>query len=312
MLTKLRILTSALLIFSQVTFFFNQDATAQGRRRTPTDQASKGLQLKLSEGAPAHERPAQAATAPALRLSDSEAENVLKRLRPIKTEAGDQTDFALRDRSLPPPRTGKTITSSFPPPESAEAPSVSTGPLEVLRYSPEGDVPLAPQLSVTFSQPMVAVTSHTDATAESIPVRLTPQPPGRWRWVGTRTLLFEGAGRLPMATEYTAEIPAGTHSATGATLGATKIWKFNTPPLKAKSFFPIEGPASRDPLMFVEFDQRINPSAVVDKMVVRSGNRQWKVRLAASEDVEADEVVRPLAAAATKDRWLAFRIIKPE
>jgi hypothetical protein len=37
---------------------------------------------------------------------------------------------------------------------------------------PEGDVPLAPQLSVTFSQPMVAVTSVDDLAAQDVPVKL--------------------------------------------------------------------------------------------------------------------------------------------
>jgi len=41
-------------------------------------------------------------------------------------------------------------------------------------------VPLAPDLSVTFSQPMVAVTSQEQA-AEYAPVELTPQVEGHWR-----------------------------------------------------------------------------------------------------------------------------------
>src|SRR6185436_2909070 len=126
--------------------------------------------------------------------------NLLSRLQPLKAGADDERDFALRDRSLPPPRTGKTIQASFPPPLRPDVPDTgSTGPLEVLRYSPEGDVPLAPQLSVTFSQPMVAVTSHDDSLAGGVPVKLRPEPAGRWRWVGARTLLFDPNVRFPMA-----------------------------------------------------------------------------------------------------------------
>jgi len=270
----------------------------------------KGLQLKLSEGAPAAERPAPVATAPASKLSDEEAEAVLKRLRPIKTDPDDQKDFALRDRSLPPPRMGKTIADSFPPPEKLDKPdSVTSGPLEVLRYSPEGDVPLVPQLSVTFSQPMVAVTSHQDTIAAGVPVKLSPQPSGHWRWVGTKTLLFETEGHFPMATEYTAEIPAGTKSATGAILAAAKVWKFTTPPPVLKSSYPNEGPTTRDPLMFAEFDQRIDPSVVVNTIRVGSDPLEWRARLATNAEVAADDIVSKLAARATKDRWLAFRVV---
>src|SRR6266403_1046653 len=208
MLIRFRTVTCALVIVSQLTFVFERIAESQiARRPRPMVQVNdtlKGLQLKLSEGAPAAERPAPVATAPASKLSDEEAEAVLKRLRPIKTDPDDQKDFALRDRSLPPPRMGKTIADSFPPPEKLDKPdSVTSGPLEVLRYSPEGDVPLVPQLSVTFSQPMVAVTSHQDTIAAGVPVKLSPQPSGHWRWVGTKTLLFETDGHFPMATEYT-------------------------------------------------------------------------------------------------------------
>jgi uncharacterized protein YfaS (alpha-2-macroglobulin family) len=291
------------------------DSQTRGRQRPPkgqVDETGKGLQLKLSEGAPAEERPVPVAAARAGKLSDDQAQAVLKRLRPIKTEPDDQQDFALRDRSLPPPRTGNTITDSFPPLEKLDTPdSVARGALEVLRYSPEGDVPLVPQLSVTFSQPMVAITSHEDTLAAGVPVKLTPQPPGRWRWVGTKTLLFETDGHFPMATEYTAEIPAGTKSATGAALVASKVWKFATPPLHLKSSYPNDSPTTRDPLMFIEFDQRINPAAVAEKIIVQSGKRYWPVRLATGDEVEADERIRLLVAQATKERWLAFRVVSP-
>jgi len=309
--TRLRIVTCALLILSQFTFFFEQVAQSQTRRRPkPTvNETIRGLQLKLSDGAPVEQRPAPVTTAPINKLSEDEAQAVLKRLRPIKSEPDDQQDFALRDRSLPPPRTGKTISNSFPPPEKATVPDVATGPLEVLRYSPEGDVPLVPQLSVTFSQPMVAVTSHQDTISSGVPVKLTPQPPGRWRWVGTKTLLFETEGHFPMPTEYTAEVPAGTKSATGATLVSSKVWKFTTPPLTVKTYHPVDAPTTRDPLIFVEFDQRINPSAVVEKIIVQSGKRTWRVRLATGDEIEADETVKHLVEHATKDRWLALRVV---
>jgi len=273
------------------------------------NETKNGLQLKLGESAPVENLLAPVARVSATKLSESETENVLKRLQPIKTDADDQQDFAIRDRSLPPPRAGKTIEASFPPSEKVEPEQVETGGLEVLRYSPEGDLPLASHLSVTFSQPMVAVTSHADETASSLPVILTPQPPGHWRWVGTKTLLFEPAGRFPMATEYAVEIPAGTKSATGAVLAVTTHWKFTTPPPQVKSSYPSGGPTLRDPLMFVEFDQRIDPAAVVPTIRVSSGDRDWRARLATSEEVEAEEIVRRLAGAASRDRWLAFRVV---
>jgi hypothetical protein len=96
---------------------------------------------------------------------------------------GRQARVRLAPRSLPPPRTGKVQQGVFPPapgaPGSLSPPVPKTADagkaLTVLRYQPEGDVSLVPQLTVTFSQPMLAVTSQDDA-AKIQPVKLTPQP----------------------------------------------------------------------------------------------------------------------------------------
>jgi septal ring-binding cell division protein DamX len=105
----------------------------------------EGLVFRLSEGVEDAAPAAQAATGAAEPLTEQETQKVLDRLPAMTPEPGQERDFALRDKSLPPPRTGPAAA------------------LEVLRHAPDGDVPLAPNLSVTFSQPMVAVTSQEEA-----------------------------------------------------------------------------------------------------------------------------------------------------
>ncbi|HEV8482540.1 MAG TPA: Ig-like domain-containing protein, partial [Blastocatellia bacterium] len=294
--------------------------TANGQIRRPGgvraprmgSTMADGLQIRLSEGAEQAERGVRIAPAVARALTESDTRNLLSRLQPIKADAEDEKDFALRDRSLPPPRTGKTIQASFPPPDRSDVPDLaSTAPLELLRYSPEGDVPLAPQLSVTFSQPMVAVTSHDDSIAGGVPVKLRPEPPGKWRWVGTRTLVFDPDVRFPMATEYTVEVSRAAKSATGASLAAAKTWKFVTPPPQVKSSYPTDGTQRRDTLMYVEFDQRVDPAAVLQTIHVRAGRTESKARLATREEIDADPNISLLASKAEKDRWLVFRAVDP-
>ncbi|MFL6278036.1 MAG: alpha-2-macroglobulin family protein [Blastocatellia bacterium] len=302
------------LTIMQIAGMLAQLANAQvSRRPRPAPQVmnmQQGLQIKLSEGSPVVESQAANPRAEATRLAADETESLLRRLPQIKAEAGDEQDFALREKSLPPPRTGKTVEGQFPPAPSRDTTAQPTsGPLEVLRYAPEGEVPLAAQLSVTFSQPMVAVTSHADTVAEGVPVRLTPQPQGRWRWVGAKTLLFETDGHLPMATDYQVEVAKGTKTATGASLAETRAWRFSTPPPQVKQFYPQVGPTVRDPLMFVEFDQRIDPAAVLKTIHLRSGRRDINLRLAGVDELAADEMVSNLAKAAEKGRWLAFRAV---
>ena len=287
-----------------------QVARSRPRPGPQVTNMPQGLQIKLSEGAPVVESSATSVRAEATRLADNETESVLRRLPPIKSEAGDEQDFALREKSLPPPRTGKTIEGQFPPavPRDVTTPT-ATGPLEVLRFAPEGEVPIAAQLSVTFSQPMVVVTSHADTVAEGVPVRLTPQPQGRWRWVGAKTLLFEADGHLPMATDYQVEVAKGTKSATGASLAETRAWRFSTPPPQVKQFYPQGGPTVRDPLLFVEFDQRIDPEAVLKTIHLRTGRDDYKLRLASADEIAADDQISNLTKAAEKGRWLAFRVV---
>ncbi len=88
-------------------------------------------------------------------------------------------EFALRPGSLPPPKTGKVVNEEFPPrvPSDVARPSVEAGPLRVLRAQPEGTVELAPELSVTFSDAMVAVTAQDEAAATKV-VTLAPELPG--------------------------------------------------------------------------------------------------------------------------------------
>jgi uncharacterized protein YfaS (alpha-2-macroglobulin family) len=304
-----------LLIWIQAAGVFAVQASAQRiRRPAPGPQVTtmqEGLQIKLSEGSPVTEPAAINPRAHATMLAADETERVLRRLPPRKTEAGDEQDFALREKSLPPPRTGATVNAQFPPAQSRDVTPTASGPLEVVRFAPEGDVPIAAQLSVTFSQPMVTVTSHADSIAEGVPVRLTPQPQGRWRWVGAKTLLFETDGHLPMATTYQVEVVKGTKSATGASLTATRAWRFSTPPPQVKTFYPQTGPTTRDPLMFVEFDQRINAEAVLKTIHLRAGQREYRLRLASGDEIAADQNVSNLTKAAEKDRWLAFRVVAP-
>ena len=274
-------------------------------------QARKGLSFRLSEGA--EESGANAprpAPARAEKLSEADTARVLQRLPPLKVDESDVREFALREKSLPPPRVGATVLNAFPSEEERRLPDANAGgELKVLRYSPQGDVPLAPQLSVTFSQPMVAVTSQEDA-ARTQPVRLSPQPPGRWRWLGTKTLLFDPEGqRLPMATEFTVSVPEGTRAAVGGSLKSAVTWKFSTPAPKLLSKYPVDVSARRDAVIFLAFDQRVDPEAVLRTVRVTAGGRALRLRLASADEVNADRNVKAFAQSAGDGRWLALRAV---
>ncbi len=276
-----------------------------------TKDPAPGLTLRLSDG---HQGPSavdHSALTSATPLSDADTRALLARVPPVKAAAGDTTAFALRDRSTPPPRTGATITGAFPPPIAAGPPPGAVAKdLTVLRWAPEGDVPLAPSLQLTFSQPMIAVTSQDDAAATT-PVQLAPTPAGRWRWLGTRTITFDPDVRFPQATTYTVTVPAGTRAASGAALAAATTFTFTTPTPRVAQSWPLGGPQHLDTPMFVLFDQKIDPAAVLATVAVKAGGKDVPVRLLTAAELADNATVKELVAAAKANqqdgRWLAFR-----
>jgi hypothetical protein len=279
-----------------------------------TKDLPPGLDLTLTEGTQGPPSMDRSTLAPATKLSAADVQALLARARPITADPADKQDFALRPGSKPAPRTGKVIKAAFPaPPSSLLPPAASDAgkPLEVLRYMPEGAVPLAPELSVTFSQPMIAVTSQTDAAA-STPVKLTPQPAGQWRWIGTRTILFDPDVRFPQATTYTVEVPKGTKSASGAVLATATRFTFETPAPTLVQSYPQPYVNQRlDVPMFALFDQKIDPAAVLASIKVTANNAPVDVRLLDAAELAKDKQLAAIAEAANKaeqaGRWLAFR-----
>ncbi len=276
------------------------------------DSGRGGLPIFLSEGGQALQPVETVPLAPATPLDEAALQPILDRLPPLVTDSADVQEFRLPEDSLPAPRTGDIIPTLFPPEETLEVSEAPVaGPLEVLRFSPEGEIPLAPFLSVTFNQPMIPLATVEQLTAQEVPVRITPALPGIWRWVGTRTLTFEYAGgeheRFPMATVFSVEVPAGTRAVTGAELTRAVTWTFSTPAPKLTSYSPSYGPQSRTPLLFAAFDQRIDPAAVLATIRVTAGGRSYPLRLATDDEIAADTAVVAQSKLAGEGRWLAFR-----
>jgi alpha-2-macroglobulin len=178
-------------------------------------------------------------------------------------------------------------------------------------------VPIAPELSVTFSSPMVAVTSQDDA-AKTTPVKLTPTPKGRWRWIGTRTVLFDPEIRFPMATTYTVEVPAGTKATNGNALKKATTFTFETPTVTLTGRYPYEGqPQHVDVPMFLMFDQKIDPQAVLAKIKITANGKTFQTKLLSDAEVaqDKDKQLAAMIESAKKNeqdgRWLAFRATQP-
>jgi hypothetical protein len=264
-----------------------------------------GLRIRLSEAT----RPAAGPTEANPRaeisvLPPDRTKRLLDRLPPI--QRAEQVDFKLRAGSPPPPLPGSDVQTPWPPPQRPEvAPGVEPGEFRVTRSAPEGKIPLAPHVSVSFSHPMVAVTSQDEA-AKTVPVRIDPQPEGKWRWLGTKTVLFDPAVRMPMATRYTVTVPKGTPSAVGGRLAADHTFQFETPPPTLQTQWPSEyGTYGTDTLVVVGFDQKVD-ERILDFVKVRGGGADVPVQTATAEQVANKPEIRDLTANLVPGRFLVL------
>lgn len=289
-----------------------------GRPVPPGELPGQGLVFRLSEAdsaAAAEPPPPKAVTAP---LSPAETAKLLSRLPKLVQQPADAQPFALREKSLPAPRPGETVPQPFPPPTPPDTPAPSAaqpsaaqpGPLQVLRYSPQGDVELAPRISVTFSQPMVPVTDHASLQKLPIPVVVTPMIDGEWRWLGTQTVVLQPKQRLPMATEFSVSVPAGTKALGGAELAAPLSFGFRTPPPRLLEQSPQGHGLPLQPVIFARFDQAIDPAKVLEKTELTAGGKKVAVRLLNPEELAAlpgwRERVAQLQAGGEAKRWIAL------
>ncbi|MDE0115877.1 MAG: hypothetical protein OXT07_04590 [bacterium] len=276
------------------------------------------LRVRLSQGGstPGGDLPevAQVEGAP---LDEAEIKAVTDRLPPWHggDGAGDGVGFSRPPESLAPPRTGETIEHRFPAGPDSLAPSVDRGPLEVLRVQPSGEVGIAPFVSVTFNQPMVPLATVGQTDALDVPVAITPALPGRWQWIGTRTLRFEHdpeiLDRLPMATAYEVAIPAGTRSQAGAELAEAVRFTFETPPPTMVDLTPWHDSLDLQPVFLATFDQRIEPAAALAAITLSASGQGRAIRLATGDEIEADEHIKRRIEHAVEGTWLAFRPVAP-
>jgi uncharacterized protein YfaS (alpha-2-macroglobulin family) len=240
---------------------------------------------------------------------------ILRRLPAWDGTAGSGADYRWPTTSLTRPAAGTTVTQSFPAPPDSQIPPTAptvppTGPVRVLRVQPEGSVSVAPFVSITFDQPMVAVGTVGQVDGTTAGVSITPKVPGRWEWIGTQTLRFadgSGTDRLPMATRYSVTVPAGIRSAGGGTLATAFTATFDTPPPVVTSFTPgSEAPVALHPVMVAVFNQRVDPATVLGSIAVTADGRGWPVRLATPAEIDSDPNAAAALSAAPAGRTVAL------
>ena len=272
-----------------------------------------GLRVSVSEhgGAGAQTRPQPAA---AVQLSEAELLQALDSL-PVLAVGTDSAAAVLlpTERREPPAHSG-IRPSVFPPEGTAERPSPVAESLSVLRYAPEGEVALSPNVSLTFSRPMVPISSQAVVADQDLPVELTPQPEGEWMWLGTQTLLFQPKGRMPGATRYTVRVPDTVKDVTGTQLESEFVWEFETEPLKLLEVWPgdsARNPGSLDTPIALGFNQAIDSAKLTPYLNLLAGGRELEFTILRSGLHELPDGARRLLEQYPDNRTLVLQPRQP-
>jgi len=137
-----------------------------------------------------------------------------------------------------------------------------SGPLKVAFSSPEGKVGVVAEVNVVFDRPVHPL-GVVEATAAP-PFQLTPSVPGSFRWVGSRAAVFTPERRLPLATAFKVEVPAGLRALDGTQLERAHRFELETRRPSLESSTPGDGDRGLplDTVMHLVMDQVVSPAAL--------------------------------------------------
>ncbi|MCB1044193.1 MAG: hypothetical protein KDC35_14725 [Acidobacteria bacterium] len=186
--------------------------------------------------------------------------------------------------SLKPPQPGDQVVlemlqSEAPPPELDDR-----APFRVLRYAPEGARDQVTQVQVAFSHDVIPITALDDLDAIDVPVTITPEPPGRWRWLDPRTLVFDGERVFPRATRYQVKISGGTVDLNGRALEEPVIFSFSTPAPSVIRSMPQGRGFPLNPIIALEFDQDMDWPSVMRHLQLMDGDNGVALQVLSPEE----------------------------
>jgi len=285
--------------------------TAKNTASVPTRLNGLRVRVSHASSAPAHKGPTSVR---AVSLSKAEALKVLAPVQALNAQTGDTRKAALRSGPKAPSRGTLTVTNAQLTSGTAPPTVNSLRSLRVLRRAPVGRIGRTGGVSVTFSQPMTELGRLKKLTNADVPVRVMPAVKGTWRWIDTRTLILEPAGKLQRATRFTVEVPAGTKSVSNAGLAKTVRWTFDTPAPKVTQRWPrySSDPLHLDQVFVIAFDQPVDPGKVLATMKLTDRKSPHALRVVPATELAATKLVpRKFYKHLKAGHWFAYRPVKP-
>ncbi len=170
-------------------------------------------------------------------------------------------------------------------------------------FSPEGQVKPHGNFTIAFSRPVVESTDINQDLNE-IPVKFTPQIPGKFRWIALNTLRFYPIVSLSPSSEYTAEISPKIPSSPNVAITGKRKFAFFTERFQVRSSrlafeYSTKKKSHAKIIGTVEFNYRVSAITLRERLSIsHEGGAKipYHIRTRAPEayivELETEEVVR--------------------
>jgi hypothetical protein len=163
---------------------------------------------------------------------------------------------------------------------TAPGPALAEDDLRVQSILPAGRVERLSQVAVRFSRPMRPLGEMAQDPATS-PLRLTPQPPGAFRWLDPQTLAFILDAPLSGAARLEASVAAGTKAHDGAVLAEAAQALIETPPLEVTDVSPAPGgDLGPRPEIKLTLNQPVELGSLAARAFLLAGTRRLPLEVA--------------------------------
>ncbi len=125
------------------------------------------------------------------------------------------------------------------------------------------------KITILFNRPMVPLTTLTEQESKELPITISPETKGRFKWVSTRNLQFIPDTQLTPSSHYTVAIGEGMTSIDGLSV-APETYSFTTRPLRYVSVSE-SGVGYRSPIV-IAFNQPVDLEKTEGMIRVTNGN----------------------------------------
>ncbi len=142
---------------------------------------------------------------------------------------------------------------------------------EIIAIFPKdgSEAPEDTEITIIFNRPMVPLTTLENLEAKNVPVEITPQTAGRFKWITTRNLQFIPQDKLQSASTYTVKVKPGFVSVDGIRVKETSV-VFYTRKLRYQS--SSESPLPYNRPFVLRFNQPVDLNRLKDEITVIDNN----------------------------------------